>query len=107
MSWLACRKACTPTSLANWGLSRAMIWSAVAVRPSSFGFRLTLKLAWFRPPPPMKKWDSVTSGSRLTTWATCWIFSAVLAKDASWEVTRVPERKPVSCCGKKPVWEVR
>ncbi len=106
MSWLACRKACTPTSLANLGRSRAITWSAVALRPSSLGLRLTLKLAWFRPPPPMKKCDSFTSGSLLTTLATCPIFSEVLAKDASCEVTKVPDRKPVSCWGKKPVCEV-
>ena len=83
-----------------------MIWSALSTRPSSFGFRLMKMFAWFAPPPPTNMPTSAMPRSARSTSATCCALSAVLAKEESCEVTNTPERKPVSCCGKKPVGTV-
>ena len=107
MSCAACRKVCAPTSWASLGRSRAMIWSAVALRPASLRLQRDVQVGLVgaaaadedadarrrRDPGPM-------------TWATCWTFCLVLAKEASCEVIITPLRKPVSCCGKKPVGAV-
>ncbi len=47
-----------------------------------------------------------TSGSLAMVWPTSWIFCCAFWKEASCEVSITPLRKPVSCCGKKPVLEV-
>ena len=103
MSCPACRNRLTPCTLASCGRSRVMISSALAVRPSSFGFRLMKKL-------PVLKVDElpfmpkpVMSGSRRTTSASSSMREFIEAKEASCADSAKPEMKPVSCCGKKPL----
>ena len=63
MSCEACRKVCTPTSCASLGRSRVMIWSAVALRPASLGFRAMNMLAWLALEPPTNMPTPATPGS--------------------------------------------
>ncbi len=81
-----------------------MIWSAFSLRLSR-GDRLMVMLAWLTL-PPIKKPTPAMSGSWVSTWATALTFCAALAIEASCEVIITPLRKPVSCCGKKPVGTV-
>ena len=103
MSCPACISSDAPPTRASFGLRRAITSSALAVRPSSFGFRAMKKLPALNCEELPNIATPVMSGSWRSTSANCTMRPFIAWNDESCGPCAEPEMKPVSCCGKKPL----
>ncbi len=54
-------------------------------------------------PPPLNATSDSTAGSSPIVCANCESSRFICCDDVSWSAWIVPLRRPVSCCGKKPL----
>ena len=55
------------------------------------------------PPPPVNPTTLSTAGSELVISANCTSIFCIVWEDVSWSAWIDPLKRPVSCCGKKPL----
>ena len=102
MSCTEVRNRLAPGSLASLTRSRATIWSAVSLRSDS-GFRVTNICPVLRWEPPVKPVTLTTAGSDWTILMKLSSLVRISWNDVAWSARMKPIRRPVSCCGKKPL----
>ncbi len=103
MSWPACISSDAPSTLASLGRMRAMISSALSLRPWSLGLSAMKKLPVLNCEELPNIATPVTSGSCRMTSANCTWRRFIASNDESCVDCALPKMKPVSCCGKKPL----